>query len=141
VEGEQNELPMVLRLPREPARTEPMLARIPIKGRGGDMVQLGELGAFEQGVVDKTIFHKNQERVVFVTAETAGVGPAYPVLALSSWFKKNPLPEGFRLDWRGEGEWKITVDVFRDLGLAFAAALLASTCCWSTRPAPTRCPA
>ncbi|HNQ22273.1 MAG TPA: efflux RND transporter permease subunit [Phycisphaerae bacterium] len=34
------------------------------------------------------------------------------------------VPEGFRLDFAGEGEWKITLDVFRDLGLAFAAALV-----------------
>ncbi len=123
-EGEQNELALVLRLPRELRSGASDLARIPVKGRGGDLVQLGELGRFEEGVVERTIFHKNQERVVYVTAETAGVGPAYPVLSLSSWFEKNPLPEGFRLDWRGEGEWKITVDVFRDLGLAFGAALL-----------------
>jgi multidrug efflux pump subunit AcrB len=32
------------------------------------------------------------------------------------------LPEGYRVSWAGEGEWKITLDVFRDLGLAFAAA-------------------
>jgi len=62
--------------------------------------------------------------VVFVTADTAGRGPAYAVLGLQSWFKKHPLPEGIRIDWRGEGEWKITVDVFRDLGIAFAAALI-----------------
>ena len=122
--GEQNELALVLRLPREARSGAADLARLPVKGRGGDLVQLGELGRFETGTVERTIFHKNQERVVYVTAETAGVGPAYPVLALQSWFKKNPLPEGFQLEWAGEGEWKITVDVFRDLGLAFAAALL-----------------
>jgi multidrug efflux pump subunit AcrB len=35
------------------------------------------------------------------------------------------VPEGIRVDFAGEGEWKITLDVFRDLGLAFAAALVA----------------
>jgi multidrug efflux pump subunit AcrB len=34
------------------------------------------------------------------------------------------VPEGVRVEFAGEGEWKITLDVFRDLGLAFAAALL-----------------
>jgi multidrug efflux pump subunit AcrB len=34
------------------------------------------------------------------------------------------MPEGYYAVWAGEGEWKITLDVFRDLGLAFAAALL-----------------
>ncbi len=74
---------------------------------------------------DKTIFHKNMERVVYVTAEMAGRGPAYAVLDLQADFEKNPLPAGIAADWTGEGEWKITVDVFRDLGIAFSAALLA----------------
>jgi multidrug efflux pump subunit AcrB len=34
------------------------------------------------------------------------------------------VPEGVRVEFAGEGEWKITLDVFRDLGLAFGAALL-----------------
>lgn len=34
------------------------------------------------------------------------------------------VPEGFRVDFAGEGEWKITLDVFRDLGLAFGAAMI-----------------
>jgi multidrug efflux pump subunit AcrB len=54
----------------------------------------------------------------------AGRGPAYAVLELQKHFKENPLPPGLRLDWSGEGEWKITLDVFRDLGLAFSAALV-----------------
>ena len=33
------------------------------------------------------------------------------------------VPDGFSVKWNGEGEWKITLTVFRDLGLAFAAAL------------------
>jgi multidrug efflux pump subunit AcrB len=35
------------------------------------------------------------------------------------------VPDGIRVDFAGEGEWKITLDVFRDLGLAFGAALVA----------------
>ena len=124
VPTEQNELPIVIKLPREKRSDLSRLATLTVKGRGGMVVQLGELGAFESRMADKTIFHKNQERVVFVTGEMAGRGPAYAVLALESWIKKNPLPAGIKVDWAGEGEWKITVDVFRDLGLAFAAALV-----------------
>jgi multidrug efflux pump subunit AcrB len=94
------------------------------QGPGWRSGATGRTGSLRAGVVEQTIFHKNQERVVYVTAEMAGVGPAYPCWPFRSWFKKNPLPEGYRIDWKGEGEWKITVDVFRDLGLAFAAALL-----------------
>src|SRR5205085_5617711 len=35
------------------------------------------------------------------------------------------LPPGFTVDFAGEGEWRITLDVFRDLGLAFGAAMVA----------------
>jgi multidrug efflux pump subunit AcrB len=55
----------------------------------------------------------------------AGRGPAYAVLGLQKYLREHPLPAGIRADWGGEGEWKITVDVFRDLGIAFAVALLA----------------
>lgn len=122
--GEQNETPIRLQLPRSMRSNVEQLKTVSVKGREGDLVQLGEIGNFEKGLEDKTIYHKNLERVVYVIADTAGRGPAYPVLALKKHFKKSPLPEGIEADWSGEGEWKITVDVFRDLGLAFAAALL-----------------
>ncbi len=122
---EQNELPIVLRLPREKRSDPERLKTIMVKGRMGHSVPLGELGAFEADVVDPTIMHKNMERVVYVTAEMAGRGPAYAVLDLQSDLDKDPLPAGINAVWTGEGEWKITVDVFRDLGIAFSAALLA----------------
>jgi multidrug efflux pump subunit AcrB len=122
--GEQNELPLVLRLPREQRSSLALLRALEVKGRFGTSVQIGELGTFVEGVHDRSLLHKNQRRVVYVTGEMAGRGPAYAVLAMQSHFAKHPLPAGLRIDWRGEGEWKITVDVFRDLGLAFAAALV-----------------
>jgi multidrug efflux pump subunit AcrB len=125
VPGQQNEIPIILRLPRENRSDVAYLRNIVVKGRSGHAVQLGELGRFEETTYDKTIFHKNLERVAYVTGEMAGRGPAYAVLNLQSHFDKHPLPAGLKIDWRGEGEWKITLDVFRDLGIAFAAALVA----------------
>jgi multidrug efflux pump subunit AcrB len=124
VDSEQNELPIILQLPREKRSSREWLLTIPVKGRTGQMVQLGEIGRFIEETVDVSIYHKNQERVVFVTAEMAGRGPAYAVLNMQKDLQKKTLPAGIRVDWRGEGEWKITLDVFRDMGLAFAAALL-----------------
>ncbi|MBM4153840.1 MAG: efflux RND transporter permease subunit [Lentisphaerae bacterium] len=123
--AEQNELPVVLRLPREARTDVERLRSLAVKGQAGRLVQIGELGRFRESLAEKTIFHKNQERVVYVNAEVAGRGPAYAVLALQKHFKDNPPPAGVTIDWKGEGEWKITLDVFRDLGMAFAAALLA----------------
>ena len=80
VPTEQNELPIILRLPRESRSDTARLSAIAVKGRMGQSVQLGELGRFEEKIYDKTIFHKNMERVVYVTGEMAGRGPAYAVL-------------------------------------------------------------
>ena len=121
---DQNEVPVLLRLPRASRSDIALLEQIPVKGRGGDLVTLGELGTFEETVQDRTIFRKNLERVVYVQSEMAGRGPAYAVLSLQQYFKQHPLPPGIRVSWTGEGEWKITVDVFRDLGIAFGVALL-----------------
>ncbi len=123
-EHERNELPVLLRLPREARSSPARLAMLPIAGAAGNSVRLGELGRFTEQAEDQTIYRKNQQRVVYVQSEVAGIGPAYAVLNLQSHFRNNPLPEGIRVDWRGEGEWKITLDVFRDLGIAFSIALL-----------------
>jgi multidrug efflux pump subunit AcrB len=123
VTGEQNELPIVIQLPRALRSAPERLRSIAVKGTAGNLVQLGEIGQFVAATVDQPIYHKNQRRVVFVTGEMAGRGPAYAVLALQKHFAANPLPDGVTVNWRGEGEWQITLDVFRDLGIAFAVAL------------------
>ena len=124
ISTEQNETPMLLRLPRAERSDANLLATLRVRGRDGALVQIGELGRFEERGTERTIFHKNLERVVYVTGEMAGRGPAYAVLALQRWLKDHPLPHGARTSWTGEGEWKITVDVFRDLGIAFGIALI-----------------
>ena len=122
--SEANELPIILRLPRDQRSGAAELSTLVVKGRTGRNVQLGELGSFSQTVVEPSIHHKNLNRVVYVTAEMAGRGPARAVLELMDYFEQNPLPQGIEIQWRGEGEWKITLDVFRDLGIAFSIALL-----------------
>ncbi len=118
------------------------------------LVPLGELGRFEKSLADKAIHHKDLEPVVYVMAELSGRTPAEVIAdvaadldtgdtatgdtdstGISDWQQRNflasgagdswSLPEGVSVLWTGEGEWKITVDVFRDMGLAFAFALTA----------------
>lgn len=101
------------------------LQRIAVRGAGTKPIPLGELGRFEERTDDQTIFHKDMERVVFVLGEVAGLPPADAVLGMQDELEKRPLAGGARANWSGEGEWKITLDVFRDLGLAFAGALIA----------------
>lgn len=157
---ERNPLAIELRIPRAARSSAADLSQIHVKGDGGDLIALAELGRWEESAVAQTIYHKNLQRVAYVFAETAGRPPADVVVDIladrtrasantdraqgSGWVaesKTRPvdgrtffrsgsgvawnLPEGIRVDFAGEGEWKITLDVFRDLGLAFAAALVA----------------
>jgi multidrug efflux pump subunit AcrB len=113
-----------LRLPRDLRSRPEDMASIRVKGADGSMVPFNELGELKASTVDKTIYRKNMKRVVFVTAEMAGRSPVNAILDLRSTLKENPLPKGFSVELAGEGEWKITLEVFRDLGLAFAGALI-----------------
>ncbi|HEY8369148.1 MAG TPA: efflux RND transporter permease subunit, partial [Thermodesulfobacteriota bacterium] len=125
VPAERTPLPLVVRLPRE-ARSAPRdLARLSVAGTDGRLVPLGEITRVREVEAAQPIYRKDLERVMFVLGDTAGTSPAEAVLALQRALARDPLPEGFRVTFRGEGEWQITLDVFRDLGLAFAAALVA----------------
>jgi len=123
-DGERTPLVLRLQLPRPERSGIEELGRVRVKGQGGELVELREIGVFREVPGEQPIFHKNLERVVYVFAEAAGRAPAEAILDLVSHFKKNPLPGDIRLEWAGEGEWKITLDVFRDLGLAFGAAMI-----------------
>ncbi len=124
VPSERHPLTILLRLPRPERSSREDLSRVAVKSDTGAMVQIAELGSFRDTSLDVSIYHKNLNRVVYVFAEMAGRAPAEAIFELQSHFKKNPLPKGFTLVWSGEGEWQITLDVFRDLGIAFGAALV-----------------
>ena len=100
------------------------LSQIPVSTNSGDMVPLGELAEIVMEPEDQTVYHKNLERVVFVIAEMAGQAPGEAILDMQSRLKKEPLPPGIWAEWAGEGEWKITLEVFRDMGIAFAVAMI-----------------
>ncbi len=90
----------------------------------GAMIQLAELGAFRRETEEQPVYHKDLERVVFVTAECAGRPPGEIIVDMWSRLVEDPLPRGSEAVWDGEGEWQITLRVFRDLGIAFGVALL-----------------
>jgi multidrug efflux pump subunit AcrB len=91
-------------------------------------------------VEQKSIYHKNLKPVVYVTADVAGVieSPVYAILKLGPEIADMELPEGYameqytasqpfftdRYSMKWDGEWHITYEVFRDLGIAFAAVLI-----------------
>jgi multidrug efflux pump subunit AcrB len=98
------------------------------------------LARVEQQVADKSVYHKNLMPVVYVTADVAGSeeSPVYAILKLNEAIDQLQLPEGYQLEryvaqqpamadklaMKWDGEWHITYEVFRDLGLAFAAVLI-----------------
>ena len=121
---ERKPLMIDLQLPRA-IRSSPVdLQALRVKSRTGQLIPLSEIGTIHHEWGNQTIYHKNLKPLSYVTAEMAGRAPVEAVLDMFDSLDKKPLPEGYRVEMAGEGEWKITVDVFRDLGLAFAAALV-----------------
>nr|WP_321514706.1 efflux RND transporter permease subunit [uncultured Pseudodesulfovibrio sp.] len=124
MDRERQPLPVRMALPVG-LRTGPdTLGELRMKSASGAMVPLAELGRFREVPSEQPIYHKNLKRLAYVFGDTAGIPPGEAVLDLQAQLKENPMPPGTRAEWAGEGEWKITLDVFRDLGLANVAALL-----------------
>ncbi len=123
VPGERLPLELTVRLPREVRSSVPDLLALRVRARSGALVPLGEIGEAKELKGERSLYHKNLRRLAFVTGEMAGRSPVEAVLDMKRSLAANPLPPGYSVDFAGEGEWKITVEVFRDLGLAFAAAL------------------
>ena len=124
VTGERQPLQIILRLPYPDRNRLERLSELNIKGSFG-AVPLAELGHFVKMPSEMPIMHKNLRPVEFVTAEAVGRAPGEMILATQfNTLRKNPLPDGISVDWAGEGEWEITLRVFRDLGIAFGVALL-----------------
>jgi multidrug efflux pump subunit AcrB len=123
VPDERLPLELTLRLPRDVRSSLPDLLSVRVRSRSGALVPLGEIGTAHEARGEMSVYHKNLRRMAIVVAEMAGRSPVDAVLDLKAHLEAHPLPAGYSVDFAGEGEWKITVEVFRDLGLAFLAAL------------------
>ncbi|MDP2904124.1 MAG: efflux RND transporter permease subunit, partial [Methylovulum sp.] len=121
---ERQPLAIQLSVPRAARSSEADLLALSVQTSTGQLVRLSEVGQFAHEHAGQAIYHKNLQRVAYVTGEMAGRSPVEAILDLSGVFDGRPLPDGYKAEMAGEGEWKITVDVFRDLGLAFAAAMV-----------------
>ncbi|PKK90732.1 MAG: AcrB/AcrD/AcrF family protein [Candidatus Wallbacteria bacterium HGW-Wallbacteria-1] len=122
--GERNYLPIKLELSSADRRDSWRLAQTGVRAADGSLVELGTLGKFSVRNADQPLYHKDLQRVVYVTAELAGKTPVEVILDTQTALKKKPLSDKVRVEWAGEGEWQITLRVFRDLGLAFGVALM-----------------
>jgi multidrug efflux pump subunit AcrB len=136
VERATNQVPLVLQLPGERRGDLADLLQLTVSGTRGP-VPIGELVRVERGRAAREIQHKNLMPVAYVFGDVAGriespvyalaeldrkldalAGPPVPRFGLS----QPPDSEGLSLKW--DGEWHITLEVFRDLGLAFAVVLV-----------------
>ncbi len=136
----KEDVPILLRLPRGDRSRVESLKALRLAGRGGSLVPLGEVARVEEERSEPSIHHKNLMPVVYVTADVAGEveSPVYAILAINRELDRIVLPGGTRMEryvasqpaddrqvaMKWDGEWHITYEVFRDLGLAFAAVLV-----------------
>ena len=124
IDSERLPLEITLQLPRATRSSVADLLALRVKTETGELIPLSEIGSARLETDDQPIFHKNLQRLNYVVASMAGRSPVEAVFDLNDSLAEQPLPAGYKAELAGEGEWKITVDVFRDLGLAFAAALV-----------------
>jgi multidrug efflux pump subunit AcrB len=129
-------VPVVLRLPRDQRGSVEALGSL----RLGEGASLGELVRMSEGFEEPSLYHKNLQPVTYVTADVAGKieSPVYAILQMNRALGEMTLPEGYGLEifntqqpfdsskyaMKWDGEWHITYEVFRDLGIAFAAVLV-----------------
>lgn len=139
-EHETEDLEIVLRAPIEQRSSSSDLMSIRIPSASGKMVPVGALVREERVLADRSIYHKNLKPVVYVTADVGGAyeSPVYSISQLGAAVDQLDLPEGYRIEQltaalpastdriaiKWDGEWHITYEVFRDLGIAFAAVLV-----------------
>ncbi len=128
-----------LRLPVGQRSSVASLSGVYVQGSKGN-VPLSQLVRIKSGSEDKTLYRKNLKNVVYVTADVAGEieAPVYAILKMQKEIDAIPTPDGKKIEvlasrqpWSEEhigmkwdGEWHITFEVFRDLGIAFGAVMV-----------------
>jgi len=143
--GENEPLEIVIRLPKEKRETLNSVLNVTVLSRYGRKIPVSDLVTVENSLKDLTIYHKNLERVSYVIGDVQGAfdSPIYAMMDLKEGIDKLALPEpkpesqkkpdvlftgqpqtGDRWSVKWDGEWQITYEVFRDLGIAFMIVLI-----------------
>jgi len=135
---------IVLQVPLSYRSEITALGSLPIAGPDGRMVPLAELGRFVRQPEDPIIYHKDLRPMEYVVGEMEGRlgAPIYGMFAvedlLAEYDPPGPgetmsgMPDGLIgppttesvADFEWTGEWTVTYETFRDMGLAFMAALV-----------------
>jgi multidrug efflux pump subunit AcrB len=138
--AEKEDVPIFVRLPRDQRSGVDALAGLRLKGAGDTLAPLAELVRVEATAEPPFVYRKNLQRVVYVTGDVAGQeeSPVYAILRMNRELDRVRLPDGrgiprhvaaqpfltehVAMKW--DGEWQVTYEVFRDLGLAFGAVMV-----------------
>jgi multidrug efflux pump subunit AcrB len=104
------------------------------------LIPITDLVEVKKDTKAKSIYRKNQKRVVYVLADMAGEleSPVYAILGMTEKLKSIELPKGYAMNElyinqpefeddytvKWDGEWQITLEVFRDLGIAFLGVII-----------------
>jgi len=138
--AEKEDVPIFVRFPREQRSGVDALGGLKLKGAGGVLVPLSELARVEATAQAPFVYRKNLQRVVYVTADVAGQeeSPVYAILRMNRQLDQlrlaggRPMPRYVasqpfltdRVSMKWDGEWQVTYEVFRDLGIAFGAVMV-----------------
>src|SRR5690554_3611425 len=133
-ENASSQVGLILALDEKEKSTISDISQLKVKSKQGNMVPIADLVTISETISAKSIYRKNQKRVVYVLADMAGdlESPAYAILGMEEKLKEIPLPTGYEMNEmylgqpefedvytvKWDGEWQITLEVFRDLGIA-----------------------
>ncbi|HOX83705.1 MAG TPA: efflux RND transporter permease subunit, partial [Chryseolinea sp.] len=116
------------------------IRNLKIINQQGNAIAIGDLVSVKKEIKEKSIYRKNQKRVVYVLADMAGEleSPFYAITDISEKLKTIQIAKGYTLEesynqqpefednftLKWDGEWQITYEVFRDLGIAFGVVII-----------------
>jgi multidrug efflux pump subunit AcrB len=137
---EKEDVPILMRLPLSARAGIQRLKELKLLSVDGHLVPISTLINIQKTAVDQRIYHKNLMPVVYVLGDVAGVkeSPVYAILEMKDKINEIQLPEGYNIvqhlanipssdrkfEMKWDGEWQITYEVFRDLGISFAVVLV-----------------
>jgi multidrug efflux pump subunit AcrB len=139
-ENSNDNVNIVLSLDDKDKTTLQDIQNLKIKGSQGNVVPVSDLVIVKEETLQKTIYRKDQKRVVYILADMAGglESPVYAILGMEEKLKEIKLPKGYNINElymdqpsdesdftvKWDGEWQITLEVFRDLGAAFLVVIV-----------------
>ncbi len=132
--------PLIMQAPLDVRSNLAKLGEVPIKTSTNSFVPLAELGSFVHQLQDDIVYHKDLRAIEYVTGEAVGAlaAPVYAMIEVARLLHNYTTPDGVQMtgtlirppaesnssgfEWTGE--WTVTYETFRDMGLAFAAAIV-----------------